>query len=141
MMKGLLFVLLLLAINLNAQPIEMTQVRAVLDQQVSDWNNGDIPSFMKGYWNNDSLRFIGKRGITYGWQPVLDNYLKSYPNKSAIGVLEFKELNIDVLAKDAAFVTGNWTIKYVDKDNIGGWFSLLFRKIEGKWVIVVDHTS
>lgn len=141
MMKGLLFVLLLLAINLNSQPIEMTQVRAVLDQQVSDWNKGNIPSFMKGYWNNDSLRFIGKRGITYGWQPVLDNYLKSYPNKSAIGVLEFKELNIDVLAKDAAFVTGNWTIKYVDKDNIGGWFSLLFRKIEGKWVIVVDHTS
>ena len=141
MMKGLLFVLVLLAIDLNAQPVEMTQVRAVLDQQVSDWNNGDIPSFMKGYWNNDSLRFIGKRGITYGWQPVLDNYLKSYPNKSAIGVLEFKELNIDVLAKDAAFVTGNWTIKYVDKDNIGGWFSLLFRKIEGKWVIVVDHTS
>jgi len=140
-MKGLLFVLVLLAIDLNAQPVEMTQVRAVLDQQVSDWNNGDIPSFMKGYWNNDSLRFIGKRGITYGWQPVLDNYLKSYPNKSAIGVLEFKELNIDVLAKDAAFVTGNWTIKYVDKDNIGGWFSLLFRKIEGKWVIVVDHTS
>jgi len=141
MMKGLLFVLLLLAIDINAQPIEMTQVRAVLDQQVSDWNNGDIPSFMKGYWNNDSLRFIGKRGITYGWQPVLDNYLKSYPNKSAIGVLEFKELNIDVLAKDAAFVTGNWTINYVDKDNAGGWFSLLFRKIEGKWVIVVDHTS
>ena len=140
-MKGLLFVLLLLAIDINAQPIEMTQVRAVLDQQVSDWNNGDIPSFMKGYWNNDSLRFIGKRGITYGWQPVLDNYLKSYPNKSAIGVLEFKELNIDVLAKDAAFVTGNWTINYVDKDNAGGWFSLLFRKIEGKWVIVVDHTS
>ena len=141
MMKGLLFVLLLLAIDINAQPIEMTQVRAVLDQQVSDWNNGDIPSFMKGYWNNDSLRFIGKRGITYGWQPVLDNYLKSYPNKSAIGVLEFKELNIDVLAKDAAFVTGNWTINYVDKDNAGGWFSLLFRKIEEKWVIVVDHTS
>lgn len=141
MMKSLLFVLVLLAIDLNAQPIEMSQVRAVLDQQVSDWNNGDIPSFMKGYWNNDSLRFIGKRGITYGWQPVLDNYLKSYPNKSAIGVLEFKELNIDILAKDAAFVTGNWTIKYVDKDNAGGWFSLLFRKIEGKWVIVVDHTS
>jgi hypothetical protein len=140
-MKSLLFVLVLLAIDLNAQPIEMSQVRAVLDQQVSDWNNGDIPSFMKGYWNNDSLRFIGKRGITYGWQPVLDNYLKSYPNKSAIGVLEFKELNIDILAKDAAFVTGNWTIKYVDKDNAGGWFSLLFRKIEGKWVIVVDHTS
>lgn len=141
MMKGLLLILVMLSIDIDAQSIAVTQVNTVLEQQVRDWNRGDIPAFMKGYWNNDSLRFIGKKGITYGWQPVLDNYLKSYPDKSAIGVLDFKELIIDVLSEDAAFVTGNWKITYLDKESVGGWFSLLFRKIEGKWLIVVDHTS
>lgn len=140
-MKGLLIVLIMLVGDVNAQSIETSQVKAVIDQQVKDWNKGDIPAYMNGYWKNDSLRFIGKTGITYGWKTVLDAYLKSYPDKSAIGFLEFKELKIDVLAVDAAFATGNWTINYVDKENIGGWFSLLFRKINGKWVIVVDHTS
>jgi len=141
MKKGLLLVLVMLSIDMDAQSIEVPQVNSVLEQQVRDWNRGDIPAFMEGYWKNDSLRFIGKKGITYGWQPVLDNYLKSYPDKSAIGVLDFIELTINVLAEDAAFVTGNWKITYPDKESVGGWFSLLFRKIEGKWLIVVDHTS
>ena len=35
---------------------------------------------MKGYWNNDSLMFIGRNGVTYGYQNTLMNYKKNYPN-------------------------------------------------------------
>jgi hypothetical protein len=33
--------------------------------------------------------FIGKSGITYGWQKTLDNYKKGYPDKEAMGKLHF----------------------------------------------------
>jgi hypothetical protein len=39
-------------------------IRQILDQQTVAWNNGDIQKFMKGYWQNDSLMFIGKSGIS-----------------------------------------------------------------------------
>jgi hypothetical protein len=140
-MRLVFLLFILLSINANAQLSEQNQIKQVMNQQVEDWNSGNIKNFMKGYWNNDSLRFIGKRGITYGWKPVLDNYLKSYPDKAAIGKLKFENLSIDVLSDNAAFVTGQWTINYVDKDSVGGWFSLLFKRIDEVWIIVADHTS
>jgi hypothetical protein len=140
-MRLVLLLFILFNLEANAQLSEQNQIKQVMFQQVEDWNSGNIEKFMNGYWNDDSLRFIGKRGITYGWKPVLDNYLKSYPDKAAIGELEFNSLTIDVLSKNAAFVTGQWTIKYDSKENVGGWFSLLFKRIDGRWVIVADHTS
>src|SRR5690606_40403736 len=56
----------------------------VMSQQEQDWNNGDIDAFMKGYWRSDSLMFVGKNGIKYGWQTTLENYKKSYPDKSTM---------------------------------------------------------
>ncbi len=95
---------------------------------------------MKGYWENDSLKFIGKKGIEYGWQKTLEGYIKSYPDKATMGILSFNEININILSDDAAFVIGKWSL-IRDKGNINGIFTLLFKKINGNWLIVCDHTS
>jgi hypothetical protein len=39
-------------------------ILAVLQKQVSAWNDGDINRYMEGYWHSDSLVFIGKKGCT-----------------------------------------------------------------------------
>ena len=112
----------------------------VLQNQVSDWNNGIIDDYMKGYWKNDSLEFIGKSGITKGWQQTLDNYKRSYPDKSTMGVLQFDILSVELLSKNVAYVTGKWDIKR-EKGNISGYYTLLLKKINNEWVIVSDHSS
>ncbi|ANI90662.1 DUF4440 domain-containing protein [Arachidicoccus ginsenosidimutans] len=111
-----------------------------MHQQQDDWNNGDVDAFMQGYWQSDSLQFVGKQ-ITYGWQNTLNNYKKGYPSKEAMGTLTFSDLKVDVLSKTSAFVIGAWKIVHSDKTTIGGHFTLLWKKINGKWLIVVDHTS
>ena len=68
---------------------DVFNVKANMKIQEESWNKGDIPGFMTYYWNNDSLKFIGSKGITYGWQKTLDNYVKNYPDKKAMGVLTF----------------------------------------------------
>ncbi|MEN9525309.1 MAG: hypothetical protein RLZZ256_693, partial [Bacteroidota bacterium] len=73
---------LLMAISFHAESQE-TEIRALLKKQTESWNRGDIEGFMEGYWKNDSLMFIGKSGITYGWQQTLNNYKKGYPDKTA----------------------------------------------------------
>jgi ketosteroid isomerase-like protein len=114
-------------------------IRAVMNKQAADWNRGDIPAFMEGYWKSDQLTFVSTR-VTKGWQQTLDNYKKSYPDKTAMGTLTFSDLEITVLSKDSALVLGSWSLKR-EKDNPGGRFTLIFRKFKEGWRIVHDHTS
>ncbi|MEX1188409.1 MAG: DUF4440 domain-containing protein [Bacteroidia bacterium] len=138
-MKKIIFLSLLFS-NLNAQK-GTDAVLSVLNKQVIAWNEGDLEGFMQGYWNNDSLKFISKNGITYGWKPVLENYKRTYSTRDKMGQLSFNALSIILLSNKSAFVTGNWRIDYSANEPFEGWFSLLFMKKGKTWVILVDHTS
>ena len=118
---------------------EMT-IRTILQTQETNWNNGALESFMEGYWKNDSLMFIGKSGITYGWQKTLDNYKNGYPDMAAMGKLHFTLLQLKPLSPDFYFVVGKWYLQRSIGD-LHGHFTLLFKKINGKWFIVADHSS
>jgi ketosteroid isomerase-like protein len=136
------FIALLLfsCINLFAQDQDVTAIRKVLAQQQQDWNSGNLEAFMQGYWKSDSLKFISSRGINYGWQATLDGYKKGYPTTEAMGKLTFTIISIEKLSKKSAIVIGKWHLQRT-KDEPQGHFTLLWKKIEGRWVIVADHTS
>ena len=117
-----------------------TAIRKVLDAQVKSWNVGSIDNFMQGYWQNDSLMFVGKSGITYGWQQTLDNYKKHYPDTVSMGKLTYRLLELKPLSSYYFFVIGKWDLQR-SIGNLGGYFTLLFKKINGEWFIVTDHSS
>ena len=137
-------IFLLLAVNIFskvlAQDADELAVKAVLANQVSAWNKGNIDEFMKSYWNNDSLMFVGHGGITYGYLNTLNNYKKNYNDSAKMGKLFFTLLKIKKLSPQYYFVVGRWFLKRGPGD-IGGIYTLLLRKIRSKWVIIVDHTS
>ncbi|HMU47685.1 MAG TPA: nuclear transport factor 2 family protein [Chitinophagaceae bacterium] len=111
-----------------------------LEKQTEAWNSGDIEGFMKGYWENDSLTFIGKNGVTYGWTNTLNNYKRGYPDTAAMGKLSFTILEVKKLSKKYYHITGKWFLKRSVGD-VGGHFTLLFEKINDRWVIIKDHSS
>lgn len=117
------------------------QIRTVLATQAAAWNRADLPAYMQGYWQSDSLLFIGKNGPQHGWQRTLDNYRRSYPDASAMGQLDFARLRITPVGAEAAHVVGRWHLARPQKGDLQGWFTLLFRKLDGRWVIVADHSS
>jgi ketosteroid isomerase-like protein len=116
-------------------------IRHLLMKQEADWNAGNIDAFMEGYWKSDSLAFIGAKGPTYGWQNTLNNYKVRYPDRATMGTLKFTILRLNPLDKNAYFVIGQWHLTRPEKGDIGGHFTLVFRKISGTWLIVSDHTS
>jgi len=118
---------------------ESKNIVTVMNKQIAAWNRGDLEGFMQGYWKSDSLLFVSAKP-TYGWQATLDNYKRGYPDKAAMGILSFDIIKVDVLDDKNAFVFGAWHLKR-EKDNPGGYFTLLFKKIKGEWKVVVDHTS
>jgi ketosteroid isomerase-like protein len=115
-------------------------IRQLLKEQTAAWNRADLESFMKGYWENDSLMFVGKSGVTYGYKNTLANYKKGYPDTASMGKLEFTLIQLKKLSKDYYHVTGKWFLKRSIGD-LTGYFTLLFRKIDDHWVIVADHSS
>jgi hypothetical protein len=123
-----------------AQKNARQKILTLLDTQTQAWNRGDLEGFMKGYWENDSLRFIGKSGITYGYNNTLNNYKRGYPDTAAMGKLQFTILVVKKLSPRYFEVVGKWYLKRSIGD-VSGHYTLLLRKINSKWVIVSDHSS
>ncbi len=124
---------------LSAQNEDVKAIKQLLTRQKDDWNKADVTAFMKGYWESDSLLFIGKE-ISNGYQKTLDNYKKGYPDTAAMGHLDFEFVEFRKLSAEYYFVIGKWHLKRSIGD-VGGAYTLLFRKIKGQWTIVVDHSS
>jgi ketosteroid isomerase-like protein len=140
---GIIFTLISLVTSAQkqkAKPGEMKEIWKIMTMQEQAWNEGNLNKFMEGYWNSDSLSFVGKSGITYGWKQTLANYKKNYPDKATMGHLTFTLIKNESLGAQSHLVIGKWHLKR-EKDEVGGYFTLIWKKINGKWLIISDHTS
>lgn len=140
MKKLSVLLLLTLSIAAGAQSQNETAIRKLLQQQTEAWNKGDLEGFMQGYWRDDSLLFVSSRNVVWGWQNTLNNYKNAYPDAVAMGKLTFDIIQVKPLAPDYYFVVGKWMLEKAVGD-FSGHYTILLRKIKGKWQIVADHSS
>ena len=115
------------------------EIRSVMAMQQDAWNEGNIETFMEGYWKSDSMQFVGKT-IRQGWQATLERYKESYPNLEAMGQLQFDLWQVVRISDEAYLVTGQYTLTRTN-DKPSGAFTLIFKLKNKKWVIVYDHTG
>lgn len=116
------------------------EITKLLGQQAAAWNAGDIDAFMEHYWKSDELTFSSGGQTTRGWQRTKESYQQRYPTREKMGQLTFSQLEVTPLGDSAALVLGRWRLAR-DESPVGGNFTLAFRKIDGRWVIIHDHTS
>ncbi len=131
---------ILFSANVFSQSADEQMIKDAMTEQLNAWNAGDIDRFMETYWHSDSLMFIGKSGPTYGWEKTKANYKKGYPDTATMGKLDFDIINMKRLSVMYYSVVGKWHLKRSIGD-VGGAFTLLFKKIKKKWVIIQDHSS
>jgi ketosteroid isomerase-like protein len=124
----------------EAREADKAAISAVLNAQQAAWNRGDVDAFLVGYWRSPELTFSGSSGVSRGWDGVMARYKKNYPDRAAMGQLDFSELEFRFLGPDASLVLGHWHLKR-DKGDIGGVFSLVWQRFPEGWKIVHDHTS
>ena len=120
--------------------IDKDQIRSVLKKQESDWNKGDIDSFMNGYLNSNDLVFNGSKGPFYGFKSVKERYKNTYPTINEMGKLKFEILKISGITKYVAYLVGKYILIYPEKED-SGFFTLTFVKLNNEWLILSDHTS
>lgn len=142
----ILFALLLFACQESKTPTptfeqEEQAILSIINKQTDGWNRGSVDEFMLGYWNSDSLKFITKNGINNGYNAVSEQYKKSYPSPKEMGTLNFVNLKVTPLDRnnELANVTGNWVVSKDSTQN-SGLFSLVLKKMDNNWKIIIDHT-
>ncbi len=147
---GLVLLIALSAFSVRIAKAQMSSNRATTDrkailqtltQQTVDWNAGRMEPFMRGYWPSDSLTFVGSTGVNRGYAATLASYKKRYPNRASMGTLKFDILEVDLLGRDLAYVIGHWHLTRPKVGDADGHFTLVWRKINGKWLIISDHSS
>ena len=119
---------------------EEDTIRAMLNAGQIAWNNGDIDVFMEGFWKSDSLQFISPRGMSHGWEATRENYKKGYPDRSSMGTVSYEILELTPMSSNVFVVSSRYHIT----QEIGkreGIFTAVFRKVNGKWLVVHYHTS
>ncbi len=112
----------------------------LLDEQADAWNRGDIEGFMDYYWRSDELTFVSGETVIRGWQATLDRYKKRYPTPEEMGWLDFEDLAVTGVNDKSASVTGRYRVRAKGGVSTGS-FVLALREIEGRWLIVRDHTT
>ncbi len=125
----------------NENPQLTAVILDVLDSQSEAWNRGELEGFMAGYWESPDLIFTSGGRVNRGWETTLEKYRETYGGgQASMGKLAFEEVEVYPLGTKAAWVLGRWQLER-EGESSGGVFTLVFRKISGRWTIVHDHTS
>jgi hypothetical protein len=135
-----LFLICFLPVLAFAQTKDEKAILSILDNQTKAWNSGNLEQFMVGYLESDSLMYIGKSGVTYGYRSTLDSYRRNYAGQDKMGQLTFHILHLKRLGRKHYLVVGKWSLKRTAGD-VGGHYTLTFAKEKGRWVIIADHSS
>jgi len=135
-----LLMLLVCGCGMLAAASPEDDVRAVLTEQASAWNRGDLEGFVKTY--SPETVFVG-RELTRGNRGVLERYRRSYPTREKMGALAFADLEVTMLGREYASVIGRF---HLERTAAGGGeskgiFTLLLRKSAEGWRITLDHTT
>ena len=143
MKKILVFLCFICTLNNYAQTNtekDIKEIKSLLKSQRLAWSKNNIDAFMEGYWKNDSLKFYGNNGITYGWENTLNRYKKAYPTKDHTGKLNFKLNAISKINDDAYYVLGEFHLKR-EVGNATGIFMIILKRIDGEWKIIADTSA
>ena len=116
-----------------------SSIDAIILEQAKAWNDGDLVRFMSAYWKDDRLSFSSGGETHRGWQVTLDRYRSRYPDQKTMGKLTFSSLETQLLGTDNAMTLGQWQL--ARENPVGGNFTLVWKKLDGNWVIVHDHSS
>ena len=130
----------LLALAAAAPQAEKAAILTTVRHMEEAWNRGDFRGYMAGFKNPDVV-FVSGGKFQQGWQGTLDHYVRDYGASPATrGTLHFYDMKVEMLGPDAAMLVGRYHLERPEHAN-EGVNTRLFRKVDGKWLITLNHVS
>ena len=121
-------------------PAEERAIRQVIGDMEASWNRGDFRGYMQGFKNPDVV-FVSRGRFQRDWQGTLDHYVRDYGGSpERRGRLHFWDIRVEMLAPDAAQLISRYRLDR-PQDPQDGINTRLMRKVDGRWVIALNHVS
>ncbi|HBK45892.1 MAG TPA: DUF4440 domain-containing protein [Xanthomonadaceae bacterium] len=119
---------------------EEAAIREVVADMQRAWNRGDYRGYMRGFLD-PGVVFVSRGRFQKDWQGTLDHYVRDYGDSAASrGVLCFYDVRVELLADDAAQLVSRYRLDR-PLDPQYGINTRLMRKVDGRWVIALNHVS
>ncbi len=124
----------------KADPV--AEVKAALDAQVAAWNSGEVENINSVYYDSPEMLWVNRTGIRKGSAPVRASYRRASASRSpAAGVYSYEPLHVERLSPNCVYFVMKWKYEQPGRNAMNGVTSLIWRKINRKWVIVAEHAS
>jgi hypothetical protein len=125
------------AVNADAEKVAILKVITAMQDA---WNRGDFRGYMQGFKNPDVI-FVSGGKFQAGWQGTLDHYIRDYgASPDTRGTLRFYDISIEMLGPDAAQLISRYQLVKQQHPQYG-INTRLMRKVNGQWVIALNHVS
>jgi len=142
--RAFLFLVVLLAVSstlAQTKPDPIAEVTAALDGQVNGWNAGVPDKATSVYYDSPEMLWVNRTGIRKGYDLIRASYQRSPAERSRMGTYSYETLHIERLAKDCVFFVIRWKIESNGRTTMGGVTSMVWKRINRKWVIAAEHAS
>jgi len=135
---------LLAACTAQAPAVDAAAEERAIRQVIADmevaWNRGDFRGYMAGFKNPDVV-FVSRGQFQRDWQGTLDHYIRDYGGDPARrGQLHFFDIRVEMLSPDAAQLISRYRLEGGGQPQ-DGINTRLMRKVDGRWVIALNHVS
>jgi ketosteroid isomerase-like protein len=123
--------------NPVAAEADKQQILNLISGMQAAWNRGDFRGYMDGF-KNPGVVFVSGGRFQDGWQGTLDHYIRDYSESR--GTLRFYDIQVEILAPDAAQLISRFELIRPQHPQYG-INTRLMRKVNGRWVIALNHVS
>ena len=128
--------------NLSVSKSNAQQVYEVLLKMLDCWNARDIDGHLQAYWKSPELLVVIDCEQVNGWQQLHDSYVRGYPDRSAMGFIDPKRIQVKLLKPDLALALTWWSVSFPSsKHKVVGNTTMNLQKFDDGWKIVASHTS
>lgn len=125
----------------TATPEQLQVVKIVLAEQAA-WNKGDLDGYLSHYKDSpDTQAVLGT--LIRGMGAIRSVFKTNYPNRDAMGQLDYMEVEARELGEKFAVATGKYRLERSKKNggSAEGTFTEIFEKSENGWVVIFSETT
>jgi uncharacterized protein (TIGR02246 family) len=126
----------------NVSKSDAQQVYELLLKMLDRWNAHDIEGHLEVYWKSPELLVVVDSEQFNGWQQLHDSYINGYPDRSTMGFIQPKRIQVKLLKPDLALALTWWSVTFPSsKQTVVGNSTMNLQKFSDGWKIVASHTS
>jgi uncharacterized protein (TIGR02246 family) len=128
--------------NAGASVAGTQQVYGIVLKMLERWNAHDVEGYMEVYWKSPELLVVVDAEQFNGWQQLHDSYMNGYPDRSAMGFIQPKRIQVKLLKPDFALALTWWSVSFPSsKQEMVGDSTMNLQKFDDGWKVVASHTS